>query len=858
LTDYRGGLTTAHSGLRVSTNGAGSVIVKPDSICREDISTNGSGNPWPQTYIKGKNPLRDGAYGDHYGRNYEMIGKPQPGTKALMRVGLWGGARRDDRSVQRRWQIVNSENRGLEEKLGELDAQLEEHKGYQPPNIQNVAPNQIVVQVPPDRDAKQFADFQLSLRLFRATVRQYLRSQDVTLKRVKMLNARILIDAKQAGIPVDKLCPDGKTWYHHAHRIMSEEVVKDQRILSDWDVFRMEHANSSDWVSWAKDLFKYVKYHPSIIIECFKNMSYAQKLPIMLFFGYYATPMLYKLLKTVLRLFWNSRSGKLSLLGSILYTFMRRRAPRDDIMSEEISDVGDYCTGMNDLTGVTLGEGCTINRLPRFICKPVRYQMGFTINKQVWIPRTCTHNELTALVYRQLLPAVGESQLRVKAWRTGRQTFLQEFMLPVFGPIAKAEEVVQYSQRIGGSRGDVLRNAWEVMAAGTFDVNVNTKMFVKVEWLTGKVISKRYPRAISGKHDTYLMYGGPTYYKWQKDVVAANFSNFHDCASKDYIYTGGMNATEIGMLITYFEMQGFHALEGDYSKYDGHTEIEAIHEELNIYSACGMPADIHKLMRLAMTRRKGISKTGIVYSYTGKFDSGLINTSLGNTLRGFMALAYFKQKLKDSNLWQHGQRIVVLQLGDDNVILCRHKIPDCALLFAQWANDLGMILEIIERDDYDLLEYCSMRFWNTGDMRVLGPKPGRVLSKSFLPHRSVEDVREHIFTVAQGYKYFNWVPVLGAVVDSICPNYPTVLPPQPDWQVTLDHKIDVDADTIATQFYKIYGFYADEFKDSVNSVDWSRPGFRYTHPLFDTIMTVDGAMVMGADQDAQLHNPPRA
>jgi len=160
---------------------------------------------------------------------------------------------------------------------------------------------------------------------------------------------------------------------------------------------------------------------------------------------------------------------------------------------------------------------------------------------------------------------------------------------------------------------------------------------------------------------------------------------------------------------------------------------------------------------------------------------------------------------------------VVMQLGDDNVIFVRSLAEFNLPRFVEFCKHLGHKLEAVHRPDPDYAEFCSQRFWNIGSQYVLGPKPGRVLSKSFICHDTAlrsEDMPGYITGIARGFKHYNWIPVLGTFcANLITKNAPLTRRAESSlaraanpYKVFLRSELTIDKGSVHAQFSKIYGF----------------------------------------------------
>lgn len=313
---------------------------------------------------------------------------------------------------------------------------------------------------------------------------------------------------------------------------------------------------------------------------------------------------------------------------------------------------------------------------------------------------------------------------------------------------------------------------------------------------------------------------------------------------------------QIGNIFAHYVSLGWHCFEGDYSRYDGHTEIEALQAELDYYEPALSP-ETHETLRMKLNTT-GRSSSGVRFYHKGKMCSGLISTSFGNTIRGFMIVAGYCRKFGIPL-----SHIVVVQLGDDNIIFVKDPDEFNLKRFIDYASMLGHKLEMVYRPDPDLAEYCSMRFWNIGSGRyVLGPKPARVLAKTFVCHDrslTVEDMPSYCKEIAVGMRAYSWIPILGTMLHRVASidakatmrvqqavsrankdaSYKVLMPQE---------EIDIDISAVYAQFEKVYGFDPKPLEGAIEDMDMQW-GVGYHCEGFDIMNEVDGVTGEGTNYE---------
>lgn len=477
-------------------------------------------------------------------------------------------------------------------------------------------------------------------------------------------------------------------------------------------------------------------------------------------------------------------------------------------------------------------------------CLATAYNFAFTAAYQhIWIARQCWHNQLLSLVKRQMtLPLVSRETLRTH-WGLALELFCKNFPMDLYHtcpwdhnyknelflqhlPAKRRMALVPYIMRYDGFR----------------LYNPITKSFVKAnEVQVGKEVEKRDPRCISGKTEDYLAETAPDYYALTKWICSNLWSNDNVIQKivdgMWFVYTSGLSPVTLGKIISMFEngfgYQKWYFYMGDFSRWDGHVEHAAIQAEVEFYRRLGLDSDVLKLFTAQLTT-KGVTQAGIKFQTVGKRASGVVNTSFGNTILGFMFVAYLRNK--------YDADIKVLQLGDDNIYISNKPLNLNSIIAD--AKNFGHVLKIKETD-VDHLEYCSSYFWNIGDTRVLGPKIGRFLSKGLVPHAPLpkEEVLSHAKGVAVGYKHYMWLPILG----DICRIYASMddvgtksfIDPNPHKIQLKQAIVDIDMDAVNQHFETLYGFPATMVIDELLSIDFRRTGISVYSQLIEHLLEVD-------------------
>jgi len=517
-----------------------------------------------------------------------------------------------------------------------------------------------------------------------------------------------------------------------------------------------------------------------------------------------------------------------------------------EIMVIPTETVADYCTGFlsegrkafKETKHSLYAKVGNFIKLPtwpsRAKCLEHVYYVGYSIaSNRIWFPRSCFHNELRSLVTRQLTPPVGCQIVRTKILHDCRDALLKEMDFKVGIQTRPYDELYEeFVSRYPGSRKRMLEIARAEKDSVFHVVKPDTKMFVKGEWCMPKDPSKRDPRCISGKRDDFLLHSGPHFHDYWNKVCAKYWPDPWTAVKQKFIYTGKMTADEIGLVITILEQDGWKAKVGDFKRFDGHVEIECLTMEASIHDVEEFVKD--ELLKLLKT--KGTSVNGIQFEHVAKRASGVINTGSGNTTvtnmlyAGFFAFKGIKE-------------YKVMAIGDDHIPFTRVDFDsgECRD-FMFWA---GHLLDLEDVHDYDFLTYCSSRAWDCGDQRVLGPKPGRVLSKTFVssdPAMRRDQLADYVRQIAIGMRYYEFVPVLGKFIKNIAERVVTDkrYRKRIDWEykVQLRTRVDFDSETLYNQFVKIYGFSPASLEHDLDNFDY-KLGVSLESVLLDIMVQVD-------------------
>jgi len=539
-----------------------------------------------------------------------------------------------------------------------------------------------------------------------------------------------------------------------------------------------------------------------------------------------------------------------SPFGYLIYWYCTRIGWQDDdiglLMPTELrtSYIEDWCCG--EFSDARIDCYARIRAPPDFQknydCKARKYAVGFTfMGDELWCSRNCVHNEWCSLVKRQLLPALSSADRRKAAWQHAFVSFTLCWPKKDYQFSGGPETLLDnFVSRYPVRRRDTILRDLSMHRSGLHYLNVKTKLFVKKEWNLNKVENKRAPRAISSKSGDFLAESAPIYYDWFKDLSRFMWPDVETAITRKFIYTGGFNNLQLGSMLHTLEMHGYQAFPGDYVKYDAHNEREAIEAELDFYKM-SMPTEFVDEVLREFLQTKGVTMHGITYSHDGKVNSGGCNTSGGNTIRGFMMCCSYCVHY-NINDW------VVMENGDDFILFVKGDgLGFVKTTFEQWIEEFGHLVVLQQTADFDKIEFLSSRCWDVGSTRVMVPKLGRILAKTFMPcdvMLAVEDVPAYCREVAVGLLPYSWFPGISGLIANVLRSTDSInttrrFMKQNPHKYQFEKPFNVDMNCVDAMFVKIYGV-SPIVVDNLLRKFPIHFGSYYRHPLIDHILRVDG------------------
>jgi len=380
---------------------------------------------------------------------------------------------------------------------------------------------------------------------------------------------------------------------------------------------------------------------------------------------------------------------------------------------------------------------------------PVVWPVGFALaDLRPLVFSSCPHNEWNAVATR-----IGQCKAtwdadpgsdykawkavftfaHKQAWELARASIQENLTEPDFEVWNSKYPLAQRERN--------LRALSDVQAGVIFEGDWTTRSFIKIERLPYDITEPerkpKNPRIIQGRSDRVKVIAGAWFNMVSKAVAAA-----WNTSSQIY-YPSGSSSEELGHWARVQESAGLVPICCDFSRWDSTVGPGALFEWSKFNRRLGCPDMVWKFLMRRHRPQKGITKFGISYSRLGQVSSGDPDTSIGNSYIHGLGWLYVLHKV-----CKMPSECRVVILGDDAVIAVSPIDVQNVLKFAPaiWRK-LGPNLTVESYGDWDTAEFCSGYFWRVkpgvsakpwnaeadfrGYTRVYGPKPARVLGKTF-------------------------------------------------------------------------------------------------------------------------------
>jgi hypothetical protein len=331
-----------------------------------------------------------------------------------------------------------------------------------------------------------------------------------------------------------------------------------------------------------------------------------------------------------------------------------------------------------------------------------------------------------------------------------------------------------------------LDDAHEGVRQGIRDLRFSAEAFIKQEnavTLTPFTDnSDKDARLIQGRNDSIKVFSGPQTLAVHKLMRAVlQLDKFHRFLP--VVYGPGLTAEELGQwkkeslddvrLVSGEEAISF---EGDASRWDCHVHRGMLEAQTEVYREL-FPGEDNFLRAMEErhgTTRKGCTKLGARYRVTGTVFSGDGDTTSANTFGHYMIFVrvltlMLVDKFGTRDCYSLDQALALpfraIVMGDDMLVITSPTLlPTIRQLVEQVTTFAGHEYKF-KYGHHMLGEFCSGRFYPVvdGSGYVFGPKPGRVLAKTFWSR-----------TAYRRAKQLGWVRGVAMSLDKACAFVPVL------------------------------------------------------------------------------------
>jgi hypothetical protein len=380
----------------------------------------------------------------------------------------------------------------------------------------------------------------------------------------------------------------------------------------------------------------------------------------------------------------------------------------------------DFCNDGRELQSLAKGAGIDTNACVKITCEPgySLSRIGVSFGPHPIYARQCPCNVLVSLHNRAL-----KVQLDVDRgmWEDLTKLFFKSKNWKFLNRPVVQVDFVEWVARFPGPRKRLLEQA-------KLDVDSNDKSlilrrpykaFLKIEKLNKS--GPFDPRLIQGTDLSYQVLTGPNVY-----AVSKHVSKYWMNIELPVNYAAGFSAEELGEWFGKCNELGFNfSLEIDVSRFDAAIGVEALEFEFDVYRRLRMDAETLTCLR-AQYKTTGWTKDGIRYWCKGTRKSGTNNTAIGNSLINAAVVIAL------CNYVNIGLMYRSLVMGDDMILMTtKENLIKLLNIVNMFYEGLGFSIKINSSLNGRQAEFCNGLFWPSGGKYYFGPKPGRLLGKTF-------------------------------------------------------------------------------------------------------------------------------
>lgn len=313
--------------------------------------------------------------------------------------------------------------------------------------------------------------------------------------------------------------------------------------------------------------------------------------------------------------------------------------------------------------------------------------------------RSCACNERAAIRSRVTCQEASESEFWPLWWPKASKM-----------PLVVEEDTEVWMHHLPNRARGLISAAPTIAAVGEADrpMQAFVKRELAVVSVDGQPLKQdSVPRIIQGRTLPVKVSTGPWTWRFGK-ALRETYP-----VTGNYVYGGGCSSEELGSVIDRVTCQlkddGGAWVAFDCKRFDrtvGPTPMRMLHKE---YGRCGAPADCLSALAGRDGVRRGRTRNGISYSRVAQVSSGDGDTTAGNS-RIHLVLLEACPSVR-----------AAIVMGDDAVV---------------WTSDASEVAAAYRQGGFEPkvsadLDFCSSLFWPSDQGTTLGPKIGRLISKTF-------------------------------------------------------------------------------------------------------------------------------
>jgi hypothetical protein len=260
-----------------------------------------------------------------------------------------------------------------------------------------------------------------------------------------------------------------------------------------------------------------------------------------------------------------------------------------------------------------------------------------------------------------------------------------------------------------------------------------SKLFGKVENLSAvvkNVLQKKVDmRAIQAMSDRLQVTIGPYWHSMSK------YATKYFSKDSPFMYATGHNGEEIGKWFYEWDsrINGYYFMN-DGKRWDAHMSAEALKAIRAFWRTLQMRQSFEKVMKKLGKTRGFTQLMGWFYKIVATRRSGDSHTSIENTFINFVihVMIFDEVERMMSIPILPGVHYVIAAAGDDCIAIVNELIPTEILAAATRSveKSAGMTFKpVMSKNLYDV-DFLSSLFYPVRGTYVLGPKIGRILSRS--------------------------------------------------------------------------------------------------------------------------------